>query len=118
MKDDFNIHNWRLKTQLKEYVATLKQTPHPPTREQIKAVWSNLTSHNEERANIISRATKGRAGNIGKTESWDILDPEIRGSIIGYFIANPEEFREYEGMVSSINTSPVDATFDIDFKLK
>ncbi len=117
MKDDFNVHEWRLKTQLKEYVATLKQTPNPPTREEIEDLWSDLSSHNEERANIISVSTAGRAGNIGKTEGWEILDPEVRGSIIGYFIANPEEFREYQGIVSNINTRPRATVANMGFKL-
>jgi len=145
MKDNFDIHEWRLKLQLKEFVATLKQTPSPPTREEMKdlwnklseheeekgniissaigdkkdieELWSDLSAHNEERANLISSATGGRAGNIGKTESWETLDPEVRGSIIGYFIANPKEFREYQGIVSNINLRPRSSTDNIDFTL-
>ena len=117
MKDNFDIHEWRLKLQLNEYRATLKQTPSPPTREEMEELWSDLSAHNEERANLISSATGGRAGNIGKTESWEVLDPEVRGSIIGYFIANPEEFREYQGIVSNINLRRRSSTDNIDFTL-
>lgn len=100
MNEVFDMSSWWRDTQMIEYSMKDFNVATPVSREEIGEMWDSCQRFTDIRADIISQADP-RAEIKSKDQSWENINPQLQGEIVGYFNRQPKEYYYYLGIIQT-----------------